>query len=265
MNSTQVDNFGARLNSELGALDDRSRDALLQRIGAMRRRMLESGQSVPRWRGPVPEVSMLGAEVVVPTERGERRGRVICFGVVEGHADYERSVIVHVPASGTQHEAPGSLVRLAGNEDLERIRNEIKMADRLAEASLAARRGPKRPEEALARQRRRGLRDPALIDRMIAAAEAHPNVTAVTQGSSNFKVTGRDPSRRIYVFKTQLRVDVSGYDVVHPGVRPIDDEEARDMHLGKVRGQLLFDDREVAYSAFLAALDGLTSPAAAEV
>lgn len=259
MNSAQVDSFGARLNNEMMALDERSREALLQRIGQMRRRMLDSGQEQPRWRGPVPESTILGADVVVPTDRGERRGRVICFGVVEGRADYERSVIVHVPSSGTQHEAPGSQVRLAGNEDLERIRNEIEMADRLAEAALAARRGPKRPEEALQRQRRRGLRDPALISRMVIAAEAHPNVVSVDQGPANFKIVGRVPGRRIYVFKSQLRVDVSGFDVDHPGVRRVSEEEARDMHLGKVRGQLLFDDREQAFQAFIAALEGLSA------
>lgn len=264
MNTALVDDFSARLATELQALSLADRNDLLTRIGRQESCMRAAGQEYPAWRGPVPADQLLGAEVVVLTDRGERRGRVICYGVVENGTEYERSVVVHVAASGTQHEAPGSAVRLAAAEDRVRMENEREMAGRLAEAAYAATRGPKRPEEALRRQRKRGLRDPDLIERMVEAARRHRNVKHVDEGSANFKVTAADPvgkdqpaSRRIYIFKTQLRVDVSGFSFDHPGLRQISDEEARDMHLGKVRGQILFDNREDAMGAFQAALDGL--------
>lgn len=213
--------------------------------------MRSDGQDRPVWKGPAPVNHILGADVVVPTEKGERRGRVICFGVVNMGSEYERSVVVHVPASGTQHEAAGSVARLASPDDSLRIKNEIEMAERLVEASTAAAREPVKP------QRKRGQRDPKLIEEMIALANASPNVRSVEEGGANYKVTGVDPAKRVYVFKAQLRVDVSGFSFQHPGLRSISDQEARDMHLGKVRGQVLFDDRQAAIDAFKKALEGL--------
>jgi hypothetical protein len=68
-------------------------------------------------------------------------------------------------------------------------------------------------------------------------------------------VPGLHPRKRLYVFKGQLRVDVSGFSFDHPGLRRISDDESRDMHLGKVRGQVLFGDRQAAISAFTKALE----------
>lgn len=257
MQTAIVDDFSARLAAELNSLPWTERNELLIRIGRQELRMRSDGQERSIWKGPAPVTHMLGADVVVPTEQGERRGRVICFGVQNTGVEYEKTVVVHVPASGTHHEVPGSIARLASPEDSVRIRNEIEMAARLAEASHAAQRAPLDPEAALKRQRKRGLRDPKLIEEMIELAKASSNVRSIEEGPSNHKVTGLDPSRRLYVFKAQLRVDVSGFGFSHPGLRSISDDEARDMHLGKVRGQVLFDDRAQALSAFSMALDGL--------
>ena len=257
MQTSAVDDFSSRLAAELNALPWSERNELLVRIGRQELRMRSDGQERPVWKGPTPVVSILGADVVVPTEQGERRGRVICFGVMNTGAEYEKTVVVHVPASGTHHEVPGSSARLASPEDSQRIRNEIEMATRLAEASTAARRDPEDPDAAMKKQRRRGLRDAKLVEEMLALAKASPYVRSIDDGASNHKVTGLDASRRLYVFRSQLRVDVSGFSFSHPGLRSISDEEARDMHLGKVRGQLIFDDRAAALAAFAMALDGL--------
>lgn len=256
MSSSQIDTFSSRLNNELAALNWADRNELLVRIGKMELRMRSDGQERPVWKGPVPEHTLLGADVVVPTDQGERRGRVICFGVMNMGTEYERSVVIHVPSSGTQHEAAGSVTRLASPEDSERIRNEMTMAGKLAEAAAAVQRGPT-PLATPERAKRRGQKDPKLIERMLAAAAVSSNVRAIEEGTSNHKIVGLNPANRIYVFKNQLRVDLSGFSVDHPGIRRISDEEARDMHLGKVRGQFLFDDREVAFAAFELALLGL--------
>ncbi len=220
--------------------------------------MRSDGQERPVWKGPAPVASMLGADVVVPTDQGERRGRVICFGIVNMGSEYERSVVVHVPASGTHHEAAGSCARLASPEDSLRIRNEIEMAERLAAASSGVQAAQDTGELGERKTaRRRGLRDPKLVEEFMALAATSANVRCIDDGPMNSKVTGVDPSKRLYVFKTQLRVDVSGFSFDHPGLRRISDDEARDMHLGRVRGQILFDDRQAALAAFKAALEGL--------
>lgn len=253
MQSSSVDEFSARLARELEALNWNDRNELLLRIGRQELKMRSNPfYERPVWRGPLDVTKILGADVVVPTEQGDRRGRVICFGIMDTGSEFEKSVIVHVPASGTQHEAPGSLARLASPDDIARIQNEIEMSKRLVQSSA-----PSDDGEASKKTRRRGLRDPKLIEEMLSLATASPNVSSVEEGSSNHKVTGRDPSKRLYVFKTQLRVDVSGFSFDHPGLRRISDDEARDMHLGKVRGQVVFDDRQQALSAFAMALEGL--------
>lgn len=253
MTGPQVDLFSARLARELSSLSWQDRNDLLVRIGRMDLRMRQAGQERPIWKGPASEADMLGADVVVPTEQGERRGRVICFGIAPspGSIDYERSVVVLVPSSGTHHEAPGSVTRLALPEDTERMLGELEMARRLQ----AANEGVEVPRPAARPQRRRGERDPKLVERMLEAARQSVNVRSIEEGSSNHKVTGVDPTKRIYIFKTQLRVDLSGFTLDHPGVRRISDEEARDMHLGKVRGQVLFEDKAAAYDGLVAALE----------
>jgi hypothetical protein len=253
----KADSFSAKLNRELGALDWKTRNDLLLKIGRMELRMKATGRERPEWMGPLPEDRLLGADVVIPTEQGERRGRVICFGVLNtGGETWERSVIVHSAASGTQHEAPGSSARLATMEDAERIQGELVMAEKLVVAADAAQKGTIFPTHD--RPKKRGQKDPKLIEEMLAAAKSAATVSDIDDGTTNYKISGAG-GKRIYLFKTQLRVDISGFSVDHPGIRKISDDEARDMHLGKVRGQFLFDDREVSLSAFKAALEALAA------
>lgn len=251
----KADSFSAKLNQTLSALDWKTKNELLLKIGRMELKMRAAGTERPQWLGPVPEDKILGADVVIPTDQGERRGTVICFGVVNiGGVCWEKSVIVHVPASGTQHEGPGSAARLATAEDVERIHDEVEMAQRLLSAAEAAQKGTVAPSPEKARKR--GQRDPELVKELHALASLSNAVKSLEEGGTNYKITG-SAGKRIYLFKNQLRADLSGFTVDHPGVRKISDDEARDMHLGKVRGQLLFDDRATAKAAFEAALAAL--------
>ncbi len=255
MTGKQVDTFSSRLAKELAALNWQDRNDLLIKIGRAEQKMRSLGQERPVWKGPAPEKDLLGAEVVVQTEQGERRGRAVCFGILHAGSEYERSVVVHVPSSGTVHEALGSETRLASPEDLERIKNEVAMAERLGEVAQGLQQGPSSlPQQ---RPRKRGQKDPKLLEDMLSLAGRHPKVRAVEDGASNHKVVGKDPNRRIYLFKNQLRADLSGFTLDHPGVKRISDDEARDMHLGRVRGQLTFGDRTEALDAFSRALDCL--------
>lgn len=257
MDGKQTQNFSARLVEEMAVLSWQEKNDLLIRIGRMERRMrTQIGDERPVWKGPVPEADILGADVVVPTDQGERRGRVICFGILAASGtEYERSVVIHVPSSGTQHEALGSATRLASPEDMARIRDENAMAAKLAELANAVKRSSE--DGQAAKQRKRGMKDPTLIVEMLELAKKSSTVSAIEEGGANHKIVGKNASRRLYLFKNQLRVDISGFSPDHVGIRKISDEEARDMHLGKVRGQLLFEDRTQSLSAFQTALDGL--------
>jgi hypothetical protein len=246
---TDVQLFSERLTQTLGLLSWEVRNALLVKIGHMELQMRSNGQCQPVWTGPVPEVQLLGREVVVPTDVGERRGIVVCFGVMNMGAEYERSVVVHVPASGTVHEAPGSSTRLASAEDSRRIQEELAMARKLSEATERV-----QAEPPAGKARRRGHKDPALQKWMLEHGAAHPNVRQAVEGGGCLKLVGLDGDKRLYVFRGQLRVDVSGFVVGHPSVRQISEAEAKEMHLGKVRGQFIFEDPAAAREAFELAL-----------
>ena len=250
--------FSARLTQELSALDWKSRSELLIRIGRSELQMRSHGQDRPIWKGPASESDLLGADVVVPTEQGERRGRVICFGVVNTGDVYERTVVVHVPASGSQHEAPGSVVRMASFEDAQRIQEELEMAARLQTAVEAVQTGslalPVNPT------RKRGQRDPRLVGEFVTLANASEHVKFIDETPAYHKVVGTNPARRLYVFKNQLQVALSGFSFEHLGILPISAEEAKEMHLGKVRGRVKFEDRDTALDAFERALKMLSQP-----
>lgn len=245
MTGAQVDEFAAKLNRELEALPREERHELLVRIGRMESRMRADGQERPYWRGTLPQSEVIGRDVVIPTDHGERRGRAVYFGISRVGPEYETSVVVFSEASGTNHEAPGSQVRLATPSESERIQEELAMAERLKEVSSVRverkRSTPSRPKWAP---------DPGLIPRMLELAQQSTHVFNVTEVGGCHKVEGMDRSRRLYIHKKGLRVDVSGFEPSGEGIIQISAEEAKRAHLGKVRGQVDFTSHSLGMAAF---------------
>jgi hypothetical protein len=87
-----------------------------------------------------------------------------------------------------------------------------------------------------------------------------------TEDKSGFtKILGKQKGRAIYVAKKGGRVDLSGFTVESPAVAQISEEDARQKHLGKVRGQLDFNQADDAVlSAYDAALEILAQEPASE-
>lgn len=91
--------------------------------------------------------------------------------------------------------------------------------------------------------------------------EAAKTAGLTLEDKSGFlKVTGTAKGRTVYIAKKGGRVDLSGFTVEAAAVKQISETEAREKHLGKVRGQLDFDktDEEVL-TAFSAALTNLSA------
>lgn len=82
-----------------------------------------------------------------------------------------------------------------------------------------------------------------------------------TEEKSGFlKVTGTIKGRTVYVARKGGRVDLSGFTVDAPAVKQISETEAKEKHLGKVRGQLDFNQADDAVlSAYDAALAKLSA------
>lgn len=122
-------------------------------------------------------------------------------------------------------------------EGTEAMGEKLKKAGKKAEAQKAARRERTVKGSHLLPQ----LLDPARIDGL------------TTEDKSGFtKIVGKTKGRAIYVAKKGGRVDLSGFTVENPAISQITEEDARQKHLGKVRGQLDFN---AADDAVLAAYD----------
>jgi hypothetical protein len=82
----------------------------------------------------------------------------------------------------------------------------------------------------------------------------------VEEKSGFYKITGPTKGRTVYLATKGGRVDLSGFSVDHPAVVQISAEEAKEKHIGKVRGQLDFEqDDEAVTAAFSAALVELSA------
>lgn len=103
---------------------------------------------------------------------------------------------------------------------------------------------------------------PKLLEQATAASLNLEDMSGFT------KITGANKKLRVLVAKKGGRVDLSGFTVEADAVRQITEQEAREKHLGKVRGQIDFNksDDEVlaAFSAALTELKNAPAPAKTE-
>lgn len=250
ISNTKIDDFSSRLIQEMDPLSPEERADLFVRIGRMEQKMRAEGKDRPVWKGPLPEHEILGREVTIETDKGTRVGRAIYFGIVPMGGEWERSVIVHVPASGTNHEAPGSAAKVAGPSELERMAREGEMADRLRVVASKPIGPPRKP----VKRGPRVSKDMGLLARLKELAERNHNVRSIEETPTCWKITGADKDRRLYLFRNQMRCNIAGFTLEHPAVKGLTVEQAREMHLGSVRGQINFEDAAAAEEAFSLAL-----------
>ena len=114
----------------------------------------------------------------------------------------------------------------------------------------------KKAEKAQAARRERTVKGAHLLKDL-----TDPKVLAglTTVDKSGFTlVTGVAKGRKVYIAKKGGRVDLSGFSVEADAVIQISEEDARQKHLGKVRGMIDFDKSDDAVkAAFSAALEKL--------
>lgn len=223
------------------SMDRETRSTILKAVQDERFRMEKTGQSRPVWDCSVPESQLVNKEVVAKTAVGEVIGKAVYFGIKQDvDGVFKRTVLVHVPSSGSIYQAIGHDVRLAVDADVERMRDEVVMSRRLVTADVAA-------VDMVATQREQRVIGSKLTGTLIDVANAKRMV--VEDKSGFYKVTGNQKGKAVYLLKKGGRCDLSGFCVEHPAVVPMSEEEARSRHLGRVRGQVNFacsDDRVLA-------------------
>lgn len=130
-----------------------------------------------------------------------------------------------------------------GSVDLNEMKERLADSAKKAEAQQTAR-------------RERTVRGSHLLGDLRTRADKQ-NLT-VTEKNGFYKITGPSKGRAVYLLKKGGRVDISGFVISSAAVIQISAEDARQKHLGKVRGQLDFSkpDDEVlqAYDEALSEL-----------
>lgn len=120
----------------------------------------------------------------------------------------------------------------------------IDQAERLANA------GKKAVAESVA-HRERTVKGSHLTAQLLEIAKGR----TIEEKSGFQRIAGSNPKRGVYVAKKGGRVDLSGFTVDHPVVTQISEKEARDRHLGRVRGTFNFENAdEAVLEAFAQAL-----------
>lgn len=130
--------------------------------------------------------------------------------------------------------------------------NESGMAEKLENAGKLA-------EEQKAQRRERAVKGSHLL---AAHLELAKRDGLTVQDKTGFhRIVGVATGKAVYVAKKGGRIDLSGFTIDHSAVSQLTAEEAKDRHLGKVRGQLDFNqsDEDVT-AAYLLALEELLVP-----
>lgn len=116
----------------------------------------------------------------------------------------------------------------------------------------------KKAETQKAQRRERQVKGSHLLGALTDKAKA--SGLTVEDKSGFLKITGATKGRTVYVAKKGGRVDLSGFTVEAPAVKQISEADAREKHLGKVRGQLDFNASDAdVLSAYDAALSQLSA------
>ena len=117
-------------------------------------------------------------------------------------------------------------------------------------------------ETAQVQRREKTIKGAHLLQALVDGAKAAG--LKMEEKSGFIKITGANKGHTVYVAKKGGRVDLSGFSVPSPAVTSISEEDARQKHLGKVRGMLNFErpDAEVlsAYQDALAELAKVPPP-----
>lgn len=132
-------------------------------------------------------------------------------------------------------------------ETTETTTTNAEMAEKLQNASEKA-------EKQKTERRERVVKGSHLLPKLKEMAAAlGPDATK--ENSGFLKVNAGVKSKNVLIAKKGGRVDLSGFSIENPAVKQLTETEAREKHLGKVRGQIDFnktDDEVIA--AFAAAL-----------
>lgn len=196
------------------------------------------------------EMPKIGDQVVV----NEVVATVCSYGLKRTEKGFERCVWAKSTGGGVVRKVTGSMMRNATAEDVKKSeKKRVEFTKKLKEAA-------KKIEAETAEKREiRSGGSLSLVTPMLDIAKQMG--LSCDEKSGFYKIVGAQKGRAVYLAKRGGRVDISGFtvdDVV--GVTVISEEEAKRRHIGKVRGQMLFDGSdETLVSSFKTVLERMVN------
>lgn len=199
--------------------------------------MKHSGQTKPVWDCAYSMVDVVGNEVVAKTDRGEMVGKAIYLTI---HKDsdgvFKHAIVVHVPASGSIFMVPGRSIKLADDDDRRRMVNEVEYVKKLTNANEAV-------EEIVREKRSKRVSGSHLYDDMMNMVNSSKTLfindkTGYHQIMSN---ASKKAKTSVYLAKKGGKAYLTNFCIDDVGVKPMSEAEAREKHLGRVRGQIDFE------------------------
>lgn len=237
-------------DSEFHDLDFETKNKLLKQWVNSDNEMKSKGQTRPVWDGHGPLIDFLGKNVVAETDKGSQVGKVIYTTIVaDRDGVYKQALIIHIPGSGSIIELPGRYVRLAVEDDVNRMKDEIKFARIIKSSDVQI-------SDTTEKKRRQKVKGVHLLKPMMEMLDASKLV--VEDKTAFLKVFGNVKKRCVYFQKKGGRVDLSGFEIDHVAVNKISREEAKARHIGNVMAQIEFElDDESVLDAWKKVLESL--------
>lgn len=176
-------------------------------------------------------------------------GEVCDYGLKLHKDQYERAVWIKFD-NGEFMKFTGREIKVVDEEDIKRVREQNKeFRKRLIGAG-------EKVVKMRTERRSKQVKGSHLLDDMLKTARDFD----IDEKSSFYKITGKMKDKAVYVVRKGGRVDLSGFAVEHPAITTISEEEARQRHLGRVRGQINFKENDDSVmDAFTKALEYLTT------
>jgi hypothetical protein len=177
------------------------------------------------------EYPKIGTRILV----GDAVAVVCSYGLKRTPNGFERCVWAKSNSGGTLRKVTGDMMRPASTDDVKKA--EKKQAEFKKKLTEAAK---KIEAETVEKREIRSGGSLSLVTPMLDIAKQMG--LNVDEKSGFYKITGTQKGRSVYLARRGGRVDISGFTVIDvEGVTVISEEEAKRRHIGKVRGQMLFD------------------------
>jgi len=178
----------------------------------------------------------------------QKVGTVVTYGIKSVGREFYRSVWLKF--------SDGSFLKLSADDIADISKTELEELEKKNKQFASKLSGAtKKIENQKKERRQKQVKGSHLLEVMLAVVG---KTYSIDEKASFYKISGKEKGKSVYLLRKGGRVDLSGFDIDHDAVTKISAEEAKDRHIGKVRGQINFSlSDDLVMDAFKKALKEL--------